>query len=55
MSKSFPFSLFVFCTGDSHVWSHSATSFVDADGTLNAELEVKLQKTHDLDANCIIC
>jgi hypothetical protein len=34
---------------------HSATSFVDAHGTLNAELEVKLQKTHDLDVNCIIC
>jgi hypothetical protein len=35
--------------------SHSATSFVDAHGTLNAELEVKLQKNHDLDTNCIIC
>jgi hypothetical protein len=34
---------------------HSATSFADDHGTLNAELEVKLQKTHDLDANCIIC
>jgi hypothetical protein len=34
---------------------NDATSFVDAHGTLNAELEVKLQKTHDLDVNCIIC
>jgi hypothetical protein len=34
---------------------HSATSFVDTHGTLNAELEVKLQKTHDMVDNCIIC
>jgi hypothetical protein len=37
---------------------HSATSFVDAHGSLNAELEVKLQKiklqkTHDVDVNFI--
>ena len=34
---------------------YSATSFVDAHGTLKAELEVKLQNTNGLDANCIIC
>ncbi|KAI0302517.1 hypothetical protein BC826DRAFT_965857 [Russula brevipes] len=34
---------------------NDASSYVDADGTLNAELEVKLQKTNDLDSNCIIC
>jgi len=35
---------------------NDATSFVDTHGILNAELEVKLQKSHDLlDANCIIC
>ncbi|KAF8482737.1 hypothetical protein DFH94DRAFT_626717 [Russula ochroleuca] len=34
---------------------NDATSFVDADGTLNAELEVKLQKTQDMDSNCVIC
>jgi len=34
---------------------HSASSYVDADGTLNAELEVKLQQTNVLDTNCIIC
>ena len=46
-----------FCSiGDSHVFDlYSATSFVDAHGTLNAELEVKLQKTHDMADNCIIC
>ena len=37
------------------LWCHSASSYVDADGTLNAELEVKLQKTSDLESNCVIC
>jgi hypothetical protein len=35
--------------------SYSVTSFVDANGTLNAELEVKLQKAHDMDSNCVVC
>jgi hypothetical protein len=34
---------------------NDASSYVDADGTLNAQLEVKLQKTSDTDTNCIIC
>ncbi|KAI0000418.1 hypothetical protein BJV77DRAFT_1063835 [Russula vinacea] len=34
---------------------NDATSFVDADGTLNAELEVKLQKTQEMDSSCVIC
>ena len=36
-------------------WSYSVTSFVDANGTLNAELEVKLQKANDMDSNCVVC
>lgn len=34
---------------------NDTTSFVDADGTLNAQLEVKLQKTSYTEGNCIIC
>jgi len=34
---------------------NDAASYVDADGTLNAQLEVKLQKTSYTDTNCIIC
>ncbi|KAH9054192.1 hypothetical protein EDB87DRAFT_1834902 [Lactarius vividus] len=34
---------------------NDTTSFVDADGTLNAQLEVKLQKTSYAEGNCIIC
>jgi len=34
---------------------NDASSYVDADGTLNAELEVKLQKTTEVDTNCVIC
>lgn len=34
---------------------NDASSYVDADGTLNAQLEVRLQKTSDTETNCIIC
>jgi hypothetical protein len=34
---------------------NDASSYVDADGTLNAQLEVKLQKASYTDTNCIIC
>ncbi|KAI9509151.1 hypothetical protein F5148DRAFT_1348509 [Russula earlei] len=34
---------------------NDVSSFVDENGTLNGELEVKLQKTQELDSNCVIC
>lgn len=34
---------------------NDASSYVDADGMLNAKLEVKLQKASYTDTNCIIC
>ncbi|KAI9461251.1 hypothetical protein BJY52DRAFT_218228 [Lactarius psammicola] len=34
---------------------NDASSYVDMDGALNAQLEVKLQKSSDTDSNCIIC